>query len=87
MTEKEKKLRGEELAAKIREELDRIRDETGEEPPHKVFLRVEEKKIGKNDVPGVTVDIEDDDPIFIPDFCGLGMDEVANFASELAGKF
>ena len=83
----EKKLFGEELVEKIREELDRIRDETGEEPPHKGFLRVEEKKIRRNDVHGVTVYIEDDDPMFIPDFCGLGMDEVASFASELAGRF
>ena len=87
MTEKEKKLHGEELIAKILEEFKRISDETGDELTHKVFLRVEEKKIGKNDVHGVNVYIEDESPIFIPDFCGLGMDEVASFASELAGRF
>ena len=84
---KQEKLRGEELAAKIREEFARINEETGEEMPYKVTVHTDETEFGLADVPGVEVHNEWEDPMFIPDSEGMTEDEVAAFADGLAENF
>lgn len=87
MTEK-KKLFGEELAAKIIEEFDRIEEEAeGFEFPYTVTVHKDETEFGTEDVPGVKIHNDCEDPIFIPDSEGMTEKEVAAFAEGLAETF
>ena len=87
MTE-QKKLFGEELAAKIIEEFSRIEEEAeGFEFPYTVTVHGSETEFGVEDVPGVSVHNEWDDPIFIPDAEGMTEKEVTAFAEGLAETF
>ena len=84
----EKKLFGEELAAKIREEFSRIEEEAeGFEFPYTVTVHGSETEFGVEDVPGVSVHNEWDDPIFIPDAEGMTEKGVTAFAEGLAETF
>ena len=86
MTE-EKKLKGKALAAKIIEEFSRIEEESGEELPYTVSVHTTETEFGLEDVPGVKIHNECEDPIFIPDSEGMTEKEVAAFAEGLAENF
>jgi len=86
MTE-QKKLFGEELAGKIIEEFSRIEEESGEEIPYTVTVHGTETEFGVEDVPGVSVHNEWDDPIFIPDAEGMTEKGVTAFAEGLAETF
>ena len=87
MTE-QKKLHGEELAAKIIEEFSRIEEEAeGFEFPYTVTVHGSETEFGVEDVPGVSVHNEWDDPIFIPDAEGMTEKGVTAFAEGLAETF
>ena len=84
----EKKLFGEELAGKIIEEFSRIEEEAeGFEFPYAVTVHKDETEFGTEDVPGVNVHNECEDPIFIPDSEGMTEKEVAAFAEGLAENF
>ena len=84
----EKKLFGEELAEKIIEEFSRIEEEAeGFEFPYAVTVHGSETEFGTEDVPGVNVHNECEDPIFIPDSEGMTEKEVAAFAEGLAENF
>jgi hypothetical protein len=88
MTEKEKKLRGEELAAKIIEEFSRIEEEAeGFKFPYTVTVHGNETEFGLPDVPGVKIHNDCEDPIFIPDAEGMTEDEAVAFAEGLAENF
>jgi len=86
MTE-QKKLFGEELAGKIIEEFSRIEEESGEEIPYTVTVHGTETEFGAEDVPGVEVHNECEDPIFIPDSEGMTEEEATSFAEGLAENF
>ena len=81
------KLFGEELAAKILEEFDRVNDETGEEMPYKVTVHTSETYFGLPDIPGVEVHNEWEDPMFIPDSEGMTEEEAEKFVEDLASCF
>ena len=84
----EKKLRGEELAAKIREEFSRIEEEAeGFEMPYTVTVHGKETDFGMEDVPGVSIHNECEDPIFIPDSEGMTEEKATSFAEGLAENF
>ena len=87
MTEKEKKLRGKELAAKIREEFSRIEEEADFEMPYNITVHKDETEFGTEDVPGVEIHNECEDPIFIPDSDGMTEEKVTSFAESLAANF
>ena len=83
----EKKLFGEELAAKIREEFSRIEEEADFEMPYTVTTHKSETEFGLEDVPGVEIHNECEDPIFIPDAEGMTEEEATSFAEGLAENF
>ena len=87
MTEKEKKLRGEELAAKIREEFSRIEEEADFEMPYNITVHKDETEFGLEDVPGVEIHNECEDPIFIPDSEGMTEEKATSLAESLAANF
>ena len=84
---KQEKLRGEELAAKILEEFDRVNEEYEIEIPFMVTVHTDETEFGLADVPGVEIHNEWDDPIFIPDSDGMTEEEAINFVENLAECF
>ena len=86
MTE-QKKMYGEELAAKILEEFGRVNEEYEIEIPFMVTVHTEETEFGLADVPGVEIHNEWDDPIFIPDIDGMTEEEAKNFVEDLAENF
>ena len=86
MTE-EKKLKGKELAAKIIEEFSRIEEESGEELSYTVSVHKDETEFGTEDVPGVSVHYDCEDPFFIPDSEGMTEEETIKFAEDLAEDF
>ena len=84
---KQEKLRGEELAAKIREEFALISEETGGEIPYQVTIYTAVDEFGVDNAPGVKIHGGCEDPLFIPDFLGLTEDEIIGLANELAEDF
>ena len=86
MTE-EKKLKGKELAAKIIEEFSRIEEESGEELSYTVSVHTTETELGEEDIPGVKIHNECEDPLFIADSEGMTEKDVAAFAEGLAENF
>ena len=84
----QKKLFGEELAAKIVEEFSRIEEEAeGFDCPYTVTVHGNETEFGLEDVPGVNVHNDCEDPIFIPDSEGMTEEEAIDFAEGLAENF
>lgn len=83
----EKKLFGEELAAKIIEEFSRIEEEADFEMPYTVTTHKSETEFGLEDVPGVEIHNECEDPIFIPDSEGMTEEKATSFAEGLAENF
>ena len=84
---KQEKLRGEELAAKIREEFDRANEEYGIEIPFTITVHKDVDEFGVDDAPGVGIHNEWDDPIFIPDSEGMTEEEAEKFVEDLASCF
>ena len=84
---KQKKLRGEELAAKILEEFDRVNEEYEIEIPFMVTVHTAVDEFGVDDAPGVGIHNEWDDPIFIPDSEGMTEEEAEKFVEDLASCF
>ena len=83
----EKKLFGEELATKIIEEFSRIEEEADFEMPYTVTTHKSETEFGLEDVPGVEIHNECEDPIFIPDSEGMTEEKATSFAEGLAENF
>ena len=84
----QKKLFGEELAAKIIEEFSRIEEEAGGfDFPYAVTVHGNETEFGLEDVPGVKIYNNCEDQIFIPESEGMTEKEVAAFAEGLAETF
>ena len=83
----EKKLRGKELAAKIREEFFRLEEEADFEMPYNITVHKDETEFGLEDVPGVEIHNECEDPIFIPDAEGMTEEKATSLAESLAANF